>query len=235
MITRRWALFAATPAALAGLSLGTSGVGAGSSAGPRQPTQVLLCGTFMNGSDRAAGSSSIVHPSGSSSMGKIYQFHGQNCEQEENQNDSIGTYSWTVTVSTVHAEESGTQPQAEFGTEHGAAMLSTDGNQTAGFQGRITNFDLSMNDSDGDPCNAQGSNRSIFYASGNRDADNNCSPGGPGNFNTHGGAQDGDHFVAKYGSTVYQDEDMSNTASMCNASLGSSAMCFEAVIQGFTN
>ena len=37
------------------------------------------------------------------------------------------------------------------------------------------------------------------------------------------------------GQFVYQDEDMSNLQSQCNQSLGSTTMCFEGVIIGFTN
>jgi len=125
--------------------------------------------------------------------------------------------------------------QAEFGTEHGIATLSTDQSQAAGFNGRVTNFDLSINDNDGDPCTAQGFNRSVYYASGNQDTANNCSPGAPGNFNTHGGASTGAHFRGIYGTTVYQDEDTNNVQSQCNQSLGSANMCFEGVINGFTN
>ena len=233
MTSRRWAILAAMPLAAVGLTLGKGGAGA-ATAGQPVPTDVLLCGTWMTGSDRLSGPN-IDHPSGSSAMGKVYNYHGQNCEQEEGQNDSIGSFTWTIDHSNVHTQEAGSAPQAERGTEHGIAMLSTDNSQEAGFNGHITNFDLSMADKDGDACNSQGSNRSVFYASGNRDASGNCSGGGPGNFNTHGGASTGTHFRGQYGTTVYQDEDMSNMMSQCNASMGSTAMCFEGVIQGQTN
>lgn len=235
MTSRRWAMLAAVPAAMAGLTMTLGGVGA-ATAGQPQPAQVLLCGLFTPGTDNFSGSSTIDHQDGASSSGNIYQYHGQTCEQEENQNDSIGTYTWTILRSNVHAAESGSQPQAEFGTEHVAVALSIDGGQAAGANGRVTNFDLSMNDSDGDPCQASdGSNRSVFYASGNQDTQNNCSPGGPGNFNTHGGASTGDHFRGNYGTTVYQDTDMTNTGSQCNSSLMSTSDCFEGVINGFVN
>ena len=234
MTTRRWAMLAAVPAALAGLTVTLGGIRMASSAGPPVATQVLLCGTWMTGSDRLS-SPNIDHPSGSSAMGKVYAFHGQNCEQEEGQNDSIGTFTWSVSHSVVHTQESGSAPQAEFGTEHGIATLSTDNSQEAGFNGHITNFDLSSADNDGDACTSQGSNRSVFYGSGNQDQSGNCSPGGPGNFNTHGGASTGAHFRGHYGTAVYQDEDMSNMMSPCNGSMGSTTLCFEGVINGQTN
>jgi hypothetical protein len=233
MTTRRWAMLAAVPLALAGLTMTLGGIRA-ATAGTPVPTRDLLCGTWMTGSDRFS-SSNIDHPSGSSAMGKVYAYHGQTCEQEENQNDSIGTFTWTINHSNVHVQEAGSAPQAERGTEHGIAMLSTDNSQTAGFNGHITNFDLSISDKDGDACTDQGSNRSVFYASGNQDGSGNCSPAGPGNFNTHGGASTGNHFRGNYGTTVYQDEDMSNMMSPCNGSTGSTTLCFEGVIIGQTN
>jgi hypothetical protein len=233
MTTRRWALLAATPVALAGLTVGTAAVRAGSSAGAPVPTQVLLCGMWTTGSDQFSGTSDVDHPSGSSAMGKIYQYHGQTCEQAAKNDASTGTFTWSISHSYVHAAEAGSAPQAEFGTEHGIATLTTDHSQAAGFNGRITNFDLSSNDNDGDPCVAtDGNNRSIFYASGHEDAAENCSPSGPGNFNTHGGASTGDHFNGKYGTTVYQWGDMTSQ-SPCQQ--GSTNHCFEGVIVGFTN
>lgn len=235
MTPRRWAILAAMPLAAAGYTFATGATHA-QTAGAPTPEKVLLCGQFTPGSDSFSGASDVDHPNGASSAGNVYQYHGQTCEQEENQNDSIGTYTWTVTHSNVQAAESGSAPQAEFGTEHVAVALSIDGGQAAGANGRVTNFDLSMNDNDGDPCTASdGSNRSIFYASGSQDTANNCSPGGPGNFNTHGGASTGQHFRGIYGTTVYQDTDMTNTGSQCNSSLGSTMDCFEGVINGFVN
>ena len=233
MATRRWAVLAAAPIALAGISL-SSGAHAASSAGAPVPTQDLLCGMWTTGSDQFSGTSDVDHPSGSSAMGKIYQYHGQTCEQAQSNNESsIGTFTWSISDSNVHAAEAGSSPQAEFGTEHGIANLSTDNNIAAGFNGHITNFDLSSNDNDGDSCTASdGNNRTVYYASGQRDAQNNCSPAGPGNFNTHGGASTGGHFNGKYGTTVYQWGDMT---SMSNCKNGSMNYCFEGVIQGFTN
>ena len=236
MSSRRWAVLAAMPAALAGFTV-TAGGGAGAAtAGAPTPVKVLLCGTFTPAADSFSGASDIDHPSGASSTGMVYAYHGQTCEQEEGQNDSIGNYQWTISHSNVHAEEAGTSDVAEYGTEHGIATLSVpSGDQAAGFNGRISNFDLSANDNDGDPCNDQGSNRSVYYASGNQDSAGNCSEETAGNFNTHGGASTGEHFRGVYGTTVYQDEDMTNAQSQCNASLGSTAFCFEGIINGFVN
>ena len=234
MTTRRWAILAAAPLAAAGFTLGTGGTHAQTAAGQPTPEKVLLCGMFTPGSDSFSGP--IDHQSGASSSGNIYTYTGQTCEQEEGKNDSIGTFTWTVTHSNVHAQEAGSGPEAERGTEHVAVALSIDGGQAAGANGRVGNFDLSINDNDGDACTASdGSNRNIFYASGSQDTQNNCSPGGPGNFNTHGGASTGDHFRGIYGSTVYQDTDTTNVQSSCNSSLGSTADCFEGVINGFVN
>ena len=58
-----------------------------------------------------------------------------------------------------------------------------------------------------------------------------CSPSAPGNINTHGGAQLGQHFRGMYGTIVYQDEN--NSQSPCQS--GSSNYCFEAILKGQTN
>ena len=233
MATRRWTLLAATPLVVAGFTLSTGASHADSSAGTPTPEQVLLCGMFTPGTDDFSGQ--IDHQSGASSTGNVYKYTGQTCEQEEGKNDSIGTFTWTVEHSNAHAEEEGSAPQAERGTEHVAVALSIDGGQAAGAQGHVGNFDLSINDSDGDACTAtDGSHRNVFYASGNQDP-STCSPAGPGNFNTHGGASTGQHFRGNYGTTVYQDTDMSNVQSTCNSSTGSTAKCFEGVINGQVN
>ena len=174
MISRRWALLAATPLAVAGFTLGT-GAHAQSAAGQPVATQVLLCGTWATGTDRFSGTSDIDHPSGSSSSGQIYQYTGQNCDQEEGQ-QGIGTYTWTVRHSMVHAAEAGSAPEAEMGTEHGTTTLSVDG-----------------------------------------------------------GASTGQHLFGLYGTSVYQDNDLTNLQSSCNASLGSQNLCFEGVINGYLN
>jgi len=226
MTSRRWALLAATPAALAGLSVGTHAVGAGSAAGQPVPENVLLCGMFTTGTDRFSGASSIDHPSGASSSGQTYAYTGQRCEDEQGQSGD-GTYTWTIATSNIHARESGSSPQAEFGTEHGQYALS-DHPRQGGFNGRVTNFDLSSADNDGDACGS----RTVYYASGfQANTGGSCSPSGPGLFNTHGGAASGDHFRGDYGTVVYQYGDQTN--SPCPT--GSSSYCFEAVLNGQTN
>src|SRR6266567_458624 len=52
MITRRWAVLAAMPVAVAGLTMGLGRAGAQTAAGTPVPVHVLLCGTFAPGSDR---------------------------------------------------------------------------------------------------------------------------------------------------------------------------------------
>lgn len=207
-------------ASASALSLGTTALTtrAASSAGAPTPTNVLLCGTWMSGSDRMSGASSIDHPSGSSAMGNEYAYSGQNCDN--NNSSSIGMFSWTISHSNVNTS-------TERGTEHGLAMLSTDMNKNAGFNGQITNYDFTtpLTAAAPDSCG----NREVYYASGQTDTSGSCSPAGPGNFNTHGGAATGDHFRGKYGTVVYQEQNNSK----CNT--GSSSYCFEAILEGQTN
>jgi hypothetical protein len=177
----------------------------------RTPTQILLCGTFMPGTDRFT-SSNIDHPSGSTAMGKEYPYTGQNCDS--NGASSNGMFTWTISHSNVNVA-------TELGTEHGMAMLSSDSNKAAGFNGRITNYDFN---STPDTCG----NRNIFYASGHQ-FDSSCSPSGPGNFNTHGGAAAGNHFNGKYQTIVYKDD------SNMNCPTTGMTYCFEGIIEGSTN
>lgn len=191
-------------------------------AGQPVSTSVLLCGTWTQGMDRISGQSSIDHPSGSSAMGSEYPYASQNCENPGNSN---GTFAWTVSHSNVNTS-------TERGTEHGLAMLSTDMNKNAGFNGQITNYDFStpLTAAGADPCNG----RWIYYASGQTDTSGSCSPAGPGNFNTHGGAATGDHFHGKYGTVVYQDDN--NMSCRYNGGNNPNGpFCFEAILQGQTN
>jgi len=181
----------------------------------------------MQGSDRISGQSSIDHPSGSSAIGQQYDYSGQNCESEYNGtggfSNGAGMFSWTVSHSNVDTS-------TERGTEHGALMLSADANKTAGFNGHVTNYDFAtpITAAAADSCG----NREIYYASGHAyDTSGSCSPSGPGNFNTHGGAATGDHFRGNYGTVVYQDQN--NMQSPCQS--GSSNYCFEAILEGQTN
>jgi hypothetical protein len=214
---------AATPAALAGLAIATTA--AFGAAGQPVAQQELLCGTIMPAADNFSGASDIDHPDGSTSTGKTYPYANQDCE---NPGSSDGNYQWTITHSNVHAQEAGTSPQAERGTEHVQFALTN--GQQAGAQGRITNFDLSANDNTGDPC---GSNRVVYYASGHQyDEAGSCSPSSVGNFNTHGGAATGEHFRGNYGTVIYQRND-NNTDNPCKT--GSMNYCFEAILVGQTN
>jgi hypothetical protein len=211
------------------LSIGTGASHADSSAGPPTPTSYLLCGMFTPGAESAfSGNSNVDHPSGASSMGNTYAYTGQNCESEQGKSGS-GTYTWTVTHSNVHVNEPA--GQSEEGTEHGQYALSADHNRAGGFNGHITNFDLSSADNTGDPC---GSSRTIYYASGHQFDSQTCSPSGPGNINTHGGAATGDHFNGKYGTIAYQ-YDQSGPMNNSPCKQGSSNYCFEAILVGQTN
>jgi hypothetical protein len=210
------------------LTLGTTALTtrtATTSAG--QPTNDLLCGLWTQGSDQISGQSSIDHPSGASAMGQQYAYTGQNCESEYNGiggfSTGSGMFTWTVSHSNVNTS-------TERGTEHGLFALSADANKNAGFTGHITNYDFGtpITTVAPDTC----SNREIYYTSGHAyDASGSCSPSGPGNFNTHGGAATGNHYRGNYGTVVYQDQN--NMQSPCQA--GTSNYCFEATLQGQTN
>jgi hypothetical protein len=220
---RRWALIAATPAALAGLTIAATGAFAGTAGQPTSQKE-LLCGLFTPAADNFSGASNIDHPDGASSMGMSYPYTGQNCE---NAGSSDGNYTWTISHSNVQTNS--TNPQFERGTEHVQFALTVSGGHQAGAQGHVTNFDLSSADNVGDPCG----NRTVYYATGHQyDAAGSCSPSSVGNFNTHGGAATGDHFRGNYGTVVYQ-YDNSTHNSPCEP--GSMNYCFEGILQGQTN
>lgn len=182
-------------------------------AGKPVATNVLLCGTWVSGTDRSSGASSIDHPSGSSAMGNEYPYTGQSCD---NPGNASGMFTWTIGHSNVNTV-------SERGTEHGVAMLSSDANKAAGFNGHITDFDL-QSGGDPYPCG----NWQVYYSSGHNYS--SCAPAsGPGNYNTHGGAATGDHLRGTYGTVVYQDSNNSN----CQT--GSQSYCFEAILEGQTN
>jgi hypothetical protein len=196
-----------------------------SSAGQPMPNQDLLCGMWSQGSDRISGGSNIDHPSGAMATGNVYPYTGQNCDS--NSANSSGMFTWTIAHSNVNTVET-----SERGTEHGEFMLST-GTREAGFDGHITNYDFGVPPLTApapDPC----TNRDIYYASGHigaYDSAGSCSPSGPGNFNTHGGAQTGSHFRGNYGTVVYQQNN--NPTGSCPS--GGSTYCFEAILEGQTN
>lgn len=225
-LTAAMALSAATASAL---SLGAVAQGAGTDPTAGQPvaTSDLLCGLWTQGSDRISGQSSIDHPSGANAMGQQYAYTGQSCENENNGmggfKSGSGMFTWTISHSNVDTS-------TERGTEHGLMTLSADANKNAGFNGHVTNYDFGtpISTSAPDPCG----NRETYYASGHAyDGSGSCSPSGPGNFSTHGGAATGDHFRGMYGTVVYQDEN--NMRSPCPG--GSGKYCFEGILEGQTN
>jgi hypothetical protein len=181
-------------------------------------TNVLLCGTWMQGDDRISGNSAIDHPSGAEAMGRQYDYSGQSCEDEQG-NSGTGMFTWTVGHSTVNVNR-------DRGTEHGAFTLDTTGNRKAGFNGHVTDYGFGTPISAADP-KACG-DRQVYYTSGQAYG-NGCSPSGPGNFNTQGGAQLDQHFRGKYGTVVYQDDNNNS----CKT--GSQSYCFEAILAGQTN
>ena len=61
-----------------------------------------------------------------------------------------------------------------------------------------------------------------------------CNQGSaPGNFNTEGGAQNGDHFNGKYGTLIYQEDQTQVPSTQCPD--GGPTYCFQAIIQGQQN
>ena len=193
-----------------------------------QPTSEndLLCGMYTPAGDRMAGNSNIDHPAGATATGTDYlnPASGNNCESSNG--NSSDTFTWTLSHSNVNL---GT----ERGTEHGEFALSRNGSREAGFDGHITEFDLSQLTTQ-DPWSCPAENREIFYSSGH--GYDNCGlPSGPGNFNTHGGAQLGQHYRGNYGTIVYQRTD-NNSNNSCPYNNGSgTTYCFEGILEGQTN
>ena len=188
----------------------------------------LLCGTPTAPVNDISGASSIDHPS-SAASGKVYSYATyQRCEDANGQSSS-NAFNWTVNHSNVNLNAS--NPRDERGTEHGTLTSSViSGTRNVGFNGQLTNYDF------GDAGDSGCGDRTIYYASGNQDT-NTCSPSGPGNINTHGGADTLQHFHGKYGSAVFQ-YDHKNVAgqndSPCPTNQ-STTYCFEAVLAGTTN
>ena len=227
---RRWTLLAAAPAMTAAIVAASLAAGA-ATAGKPTPASYLLCGTFTPAADAFAGNSNTDHPSGASSTGTTYNLGDTNgnCEALNNAS-SQGAYTWTITHSMVHVGKP--SQQNESGVEHGQYTLAVDHSRQGGFQGHITDFDLSTADNTGDAC----ASRLIYYASGQQrstaDTGAGCPPTSGGNFNTHGGAATGDHFRGNYGTVVYQWGD-SNSNSPCKKNSGT--YCFEGILVGQTN
>ncbi len=224
-------MLAATPAALAGLVVATTGAFGASGAGKPVVTKYLLCGTFTPANeDNFAGSSSQDHPDGSSSAGQVYDYTGQNCESESG-TAGQGMYTWTIDHSNVQTNPG--NPNDERGTEHVDFTLSETNDVASGAQGHITNFDLSSADHQGDPCPSSNPSRVVFYASGHAYDPNTCSPSSVGNVNTQGGASTGNHFRGTYGTLVYQWGNGMTDNSQCP--VGSTTYCFEGILVGQTN
>ena len=192
----------------------------------------LLCGTQTAPTDDFSGASSIDHPSGSAS-GKVYSYATyQRCEDANSKGSSSDMFNWTVNHSNVH--QNAGNPQNERGTEHGilTATVIAD-TKNVGFNGQITDYDFGDT---ADTC--AGSDRHQYYASGRQDPNVVCgTPSGPGNINTHGGADTMQHFHGKYGSTVFTYDHQNSTGqndSPCPTNQ-STTFCFEAVLAGTTN
>lgn len=232
MFSTRSRLLAIAGGAIACLTAISVGVSASSSAGRPTPVAYLLCGTFTPGADNFSGNSSVDHPSGASASGTATPISavptGDACDQSSNSN---AMFQWTIQHDNVQTSQ--TNPQSERGTEHGLATVqSISTTYSVGFNGQITNFDLSTADQEGDAC-SDSDGRVSFYASGFAGSYTGCGTDAVGNADTHGGAQVGQHFVGKYGTLVYQESDNDNDGSNCP--LGGATYCFEAVLVGQQN
>lgn len=190
-----------------------------SSAGQPVDSKILLCGMWTQGMDRISGNSDIDHPNGASATGMEYPYTGQNCEDD--QPTSTGPFSWTISHSNVNLVK-------EKGTEHGIANLAESDDHSVGFNGQITDYDFAPAPA---PDPVACGDRLVYYASGHAYDPCGTIPSAPGNFNTHGGAQEGEHVVGKYGTLVYQYGDMTNSPCPKN----SSDYCFEGILQGQQN
>jgi hypothetical protein len=179
---------------------------------PGEPTSdELLCGTVAPpGNSATHGKSPIDHPTWDAVSGMEYPYTGtENCDSPPSSN---GTFTWSIKHSNVN-----TLATSERGTEHGVFMDTANGMRVAGFNGQVTNWDFG---SGGDSCGP----RVVYYASGHNHYAN-CGPSGQGNFNTHGGQADMQHFRGTYGTVVYQNDDN-------NSCLPGQAVtyCFEAIL-----
>ncbi|HMC70866.1 MAG TPA: hypothetical protein VKJ07_17035, partial [Mycobacteriales bacterium] len=192
-----------------------SGAFAGPGAGKPVDDSRTLCGT---------GNAPAVTPDGASSESKFggasfmasQKPAGTKCTNN-NSGQSDGT-TWTI----VHGNIS---TATERGTEHGQYMLSGS-SRAGGFNGHVTDFDFNG----GDACQ-DSSGRTVYYQSG---AETDCPPSfGPvGNFNTHGGAQTGDHFRGHYGTIIFQQSGLV-PGGPCD--VGSQKYCIQVDLVGQTN
>jgi hypothetical protein len=201
------------PTAVCGLAIATYGGFAASSAGQPTPEQVTLCGVGTATAQHIEGSSNQDHPS-PSSFTATQVAYGTQCTA---QNSAPGSNSWDILHSNADVV-------TERGTEHGEFLLQSSSNE-AGFDGHITDYDLQPG---GDPC-VDAAGRSVFYQSGT-ETDCPTSFGPVGNFNTHGGAQTGQHFRGTYGTIIFQQNSNQHTCDV-----GTQMYCIEVNLTGQTN
>src|SRR4051794_21795592 len=164
-----------------------SGAMAGSAAGKPTDRSGTLCGIGKAPTVTQDGQSDESKFGGASFMANA-QDPGTQCT---NSNSSTGgNNSWTIGHGNVDTV-------SERGTEHGQYLLEGSSRQ-GGFNGHVTDFDFNGTD----PC-VDSKDRTVYYQSGRA---TDCAPSfGPvGNFNTHGGAQTGDHFRGNYGTIIFQ-------------------------------
>ena len=243
---RRWALMAATPAALAGLAIGTSVTFGATQAGKPVPNSYLLCGLYVPGNEsNFAGQSDTDHPNGSTKSGVAGVWPAAPFWQGQGAWDAILGFTPRLLVASFVAYLVGeftnsivlarmkvaTRGRWLWSRTIGSTIVGEGLDSlvfiTVAFAG-TPNFDLSTADSTGDPCG----DRIIYYASGHNYDSGACSGSSVGNFNTHGGAETGDHFRGNYGTIVYQWGD-STSQSPCKKD--SANYCFEAILEGQTN
>jgi len=191
-----------------------SGAFAGT-AGPPVDSSVTLCGTGNAPTVTQDGQSSESKFGGATFMvGK--QSAGTQCDGSNSANTDGST--WTISHGNVNVD-------TERGTEHGQYLLSGSSRQ-GGFNGHVTDFDFNGTD----PC-VDSKDRTVYYQSGRA---TDCAPSfGPvGNFNTHGGAQTGDHFRGNYGTIIFQ-KNGATPGGPCDE--GSMTYCIQVDLVGQTN
>jgi len=187
------------------------GAYADSAAGQPQTYSVTLCGVGKLGADVMEGSSNQDHPAPTTYSATELQ--GQvECNGD---NSMMGSDDWTISHSNVDVV-------TERGTEHG--IWQRPSAPPTGFNGHITDYDPAASD-----CSS--GSRDIFYQSGKATY---CSPSTApvGNFNTHGGAQLGEHAWGNYGTIVFQD---SSTSANNHCPTGGATYCIQVHLAGQSN
>ena len=194
--------------------------GGPNAAGKPQPDQRTLCG---------AGNAPQVAPDGTSSESK-FGGAGFTASETKGLSECTGdetastTDTWTIGHGNVNTTDG-----SERGTEHGQYTL-TGSPRSGGFNGHVTDFDFGSA-----PCHESDTNRVVYYESGTEnDAAHGCPPdfGPVGNFNTHGGAQTGDHFRGTYGTLIFQTDGDPN--SKCDDHQ-QAVYCIQVQLDGQTN